>query len=48
MIVRSGANLPDLFETIHASRFLGECQSEDLEMFKRMNPGGKNHASITA
>ena len=41
MIVRSGANLPELFETIHTSRFLGECQSEDLEMFKRMNPGGK-------
>lgn len=41
MIVRSGANLPELFETIHSSRFLGECQIDDLQMFLQMNPGAK-------
>lgn len=39
MIVRSGTNLPELFETIHTSRFLGECQNKQIEMFKEMNPG---------
>lgn len=42
MIVRSGKNLPELFETIHTSGFLGECQSKQIEMFKEMNPCAKH------
>lgn len=38
MIVRSGANLPELFETIHTSKFLGECQRDEYQMFMKMNP----------
>ncbi|KAI9928650.1 hypothetical protein ASPWEDRAFT_180237 [Aspergillus wentii DTO 134E9] len=40
MIVRSGAELEKLLDTIHASRFLGECLPEELELFKKMHPEG--------
>lgn len=43
MIIRSGTELPKLFETIHASGILGPCVEEELEQF--MNSGLKTTIS---
>lgn len=38
MIVRGGAELDKLFDTILASGFLGKCNVEDLVMWRNMYP----------
>ncbi|KKK26856.1 hypothetical protein ARAM_003456 [Aspergillus rambellii] len=46
MIVRSGAELEKLLDTIHTSRFFGECLPEKLEEFKKMYPEGTAKLSL--
>ena len=41
MIVRSGVDIGNLFETIHASRFLGECDEKSFTLFKLQYPEAK-------
>lgn len=37
MIVQSGTELPELFETVYASGFVGPCMEEEIGQF--MNSG---------
>lgn len=37
MIVRSGAELDKLFDTVAISEILGDCEEESLALFKGMN-----------
>jgi|ERR1700722_13371596 len=41
MIVRSGVKLSKLFETIYTSGFLGTCDKEAMERFKKNYPDAK-------
>jgi hypothetical protein len=41
MIVRSGVKLSKLFETIYISGFLGTCDKEAMERFKKNCPDAK-------
>ena len=41
MIVRSGAALDKLFDTVAASKILGPCDEEALALFRQMDPNAE-------